>query len=563
MSNNKKKDENKDEKEDKKFSRRDLVKGLGAAYGLSLIKGRMVSQIVEGFVSSAQADTGLLPNFRYINFYTPGGIPRWYFDLPLIPNGNDQFLLNKQVITSLSIGPDALLKGVYAHTKMGNKFYLPKIWSYPIPLSNGGVGTLNELANSALFLRGVDQGIDGHEFNTTRQNTPIPGGMTYTGLFADSGENPIPAARANSNFEHRSAKNKASIDFNYRADLKVLSNSFNSFKTANPKSFGSLTLAQRTIEAAVKSIQKTQGANSPYMTAIKENRDNAIKLLNSSFDTIDADYSVIYTKYVSLISASLRMVLPGVTDIPVNAISRDPRFNILVSDFNPGVQSSETTGDIRTGFQNIMVSPLAEYLIVKNLSSSVVASLGFFSNFNIQNYYSFDGTTQTYKNLVSTPLFKTLGSDVHSTGTFPALIMFTRHYHAYATCLHELMTVLKSKNLYDKTLIQTTTEFNRIPRNDGSGSDHGFNGSATSLFTGRIKEPIVVGNILVNGSSRGTWGEGAPSSALGQQKVNLGNVVSTICSIFELPTPAPNNPSLVILDSAKIVTPVSKPLNIA
>lgn len=552
-----------------KISRRDLVKGLGATYGLSLIKGMLVNQIINGFVSSAQAATGLLPNFRYINFYTPGGIPRWYFDLPLKPNGNDNFIQNKQVITSLSLGNDGLLKGEYAHTKMGSKFYLPKLWSYSIPLSNGGVGTLNELANSALFLRGVDQAIDGHEFNTTKQNTPIPGGMSYSGLFADSGENPIPAARANSIFEHRSAKNKAIIDFNYRSDFKALSNSFNSFKTANPKSFGSLTFAQRTIEAAVKSIQKTQGANSPYMSAVKENRDNAIKLLNSSFDTIDADYTEIYTKYASLISASLQMVLPGVTDIPVNAISRDPRFNVSVPDFGPGVQSSETTGDIRTGFQNIMVSPhfahafaLAEYLIVKNLSSSVVASLGFFSNFNVQNYYSFDGTTQTYKNLVSTPLLKTLNSDVHSTGTFPALIMFARHYHAYAACLNELMKVLKTQNLYDKTLIQTTTEFNRIPRNDGSGSDHGFNGCATSFFTGRIKEPIVVGNILV-GSARGTWGEGASSSALSGQNVNLGNVASTICSIFELPSPASNNPSLVNLDNkTKTVTAVSKPSNV-
>lgn len=552
------------------FSRRDLLKGLGAVCAMSLVHERMVDQIVGSFVSSANAAPGMLSDFKYVNFTTPGGIPRWCFDLPILPNGNDPFIANQQVITSMKMGSDGNAIGEYAHTKMGD-FYLPLLWSYSIPLKNGGTAKLNELASSALFIRGIDQGLDGHEFNLLRQNSPVPGGMTYSGLFADTGETPIPAASSGVSFEHRSAKSKANIPFAYRDDLKVLSTSFNSFKTTNPKSFNRRDMAQRTIEAAVKSIQKTQGFSSPYMSAVKANHANAMELLTSDFSTIDADYSTIYEKYQDLILAALKMSLPGVTTSPIYAKAGDTRFNIFVPEFNPGIQATAKTGDIRIGFQNIQPNPafahafaLAEYLITKNLSSSVVASLGFWTNFDILNYNSFNSATQKFDRFESASNYKSLGTDVHSTGTFPALIMFARHFHSYATCLHEFMTVLKDKNIYDQTLIHTTSDFNRIPRTNGSGSDHGFNGCSTSVFTGRIKQTMVVGNILQNGTTRGTWGEAANNTSLGERKINLGNVASTICSIFDLPTPAKNDASLVTLNLAKtVIKPSDKPKNVA
>ena len=156
------------------FSRRNLLKGLGATCAMSLIHERMVDQIVGSFVGSAQAAPGMLTDFRYVNFSTSGGLPRWYFDLPIVPNGNDPYVANKQVITSMKMGSDNNPVGEYAHTKMG-KFYLPLMWSYSIPLSNGGVGKLNELASSGLFIRGIDQVVDGNTISLLRQNNPIPG----------------------------------------------------------------------------------------------------------------------------------------------------------------------------------------------------------------------------------------------------------------------------------------------------------------------------------------------------------------------------------------------------
>ena len=62
----------------------------------------------------------------------------------------------------------------------------------------------------------------------------------------------------------------------------------------------------------------------------------------------------------------------------------------------------------------------------------------------------------------TSPTYTHLGADSHETGTYPSIIMFTRHFHAYATCLHEFMTVLKAKDLYDQTLIHTSSDFNYL-----------------------------------------------------------------------------------------------------
>lgn len=551
------------------FSRRNLLKGLGATCAMSLIHERMVDQIVGSFVGSAQAAPGMLTDFRYVNFSTSGGLPRWYFDLPIVPNGNDPYVANKQVITSMKMGSDNNPVGEYAHTKMG-KFYLPLMWSYSIPLSNGGVGKLNELASSGLFIRGIDQVVDGHTISLLRQNNPIPGSSTYSGIFADSGETPIPVGRGGGGFEHRSARNKAMINFSYQSDLKVMSNAFNSFKTTDPISFNRRDMAQRTIEAAVKAIQKNQGSSSPFMSSVKSNRDNAMELLSSDFNTIDSEYQTLYKKYQSLILAAAKMPLPGVTTNPIYATSGDPRFNIYVPELAPHIGASTLTGDIRIGFENLIPHPLfahsfalAEFLITKNLSSSVVTSLGFWSNFDLLNYNLYNDTTLRADILETKSRKGSLGVDAHATGTFPALIMFTRHFHAYATCLHELMTVLKAKNLYDQTLIHTTSDFNRSPRINGGGADHGYTGCATSIFTGRVKETLVVGNIA-QGSKSGTWGVATSNDNLGGRRIILGNVASTICSIFDLPTPAKNDASLVTLGPNKtVLTPKDKPKNVA
>jgi hypothetical protein len=82
-------------------------------------------------------------------------------------------------------------------------------------------------------------------------------------------------------------------------------------------------------------------------------------------------------------------------------------------------------------------------------------------------------------------------------------------------------------------VIHVASEFSRSARVDGSGSDHAFEGAVTSVWSGAIQKPIVLGNIRQNASVStardpvyaGTWGGAAPVT-LGSTSgpLGIGNV---------------------------------------
>jgi hypothetical protein len=77
-------------------------------------------------------------------------------------------------------------------------------------------------------------------------------------------------------------------------------------------------------------------------------------------------------------------------------------------------------------------------------------------------------------------------------------------------------------DLWSETVLQITSDFGRITRADGGGSDHGFNQMITSVYSGIIKTPLVIGNIYQtynNGYGAGyagTQGVGAPIEGYNQ-----------------------------------------------
>jgi hypothetical protein len=83
-------------------------------------------------------------------------------------------------------------------------------------------------------------------------------------------------------------------------------------------------------------------------------------------------------------------------------------------------------------------------------------------------------------------------------------------------CIQELVATLTAKSLFNKTVIHIGSEFNRSPRADGSGSDHGFYGASASIISGMISQYALIGNIYANGKDSanspyaGTWGRAAP-----------------------------------------------------
>jgi hypothetical protein len=159
-------------------------------------------------------------------------------------------------------------------------------------------------------------------------------------------------------------------------------------------------------------------------------------------------------------------------------------------------------------------------------------------------------------------------NDHHFYGAIPSTIVTIKQIRAFYACLHELITRFKavsagtapngsSLNLFDRTLIQVSGDFNRSARNDMKGSDHGYNGSNYSLHSGMIDGIKLVGKIKrdrgtsSNGGDHstndylGSWGLADKLSSQDPEPLRIGRVASTIAAALEIPSPTPNDNSLV------------------
>ncbi|OQW49297.1 MAG: hypothetical protein A4S09_12340 [Proteobacteria bacterium SG_bin7] len=102
-------------------------------------------------------------------------------------------------------------------------------------------------------------------------------------------------------------------------------------------------------------------------------------------------------------------------------------------------------------------------------------------------------------------------------------------------------------------MIQLGSEFSRCPRKDGSGSDHGWVAGCTSLYSGIIKAPMVLGNAMFDGGKSplganysGTWGASAPINVDGAtQYLGIGHMTSTVAELLRVEHPMKNNGSLI------------------
>ena len=73
-----------------------------------------------------------------------------------------------------------------------------------------------------------------------------------------------------------------------------------------------------------------------------------------------------------------------------------------------------------------------------------------------------------------------------------------------------------------------------------------------------INDPIVMGNIQTwtTGDAKGTWGVGAPMSEISNREAGIGNAISTVATLLDIPTPTPNDPSFVQKVNGKAVAAI-------
>jgi hypothetical protein len=185
---------------------------------------------------------------------------------------------------------------------------------------------------------------------------------------------------------------------------------------------------------------------------------------------------------------------------------------------------------------------MMEFILENKLSQNIHGSVGELNGLNIP----FTGPTDLVK-------LDGFNNDSHNTGSLATLFYFTKYYQAVGACLLAFTQHLKKIGQFDKSIIFINSEFNRSARNDGSGSDHGWDGSNFSLLSGAIDGLKVIGSV-----KKDTYGVSHPVVELANRDMSIGNVHSSLAAILKVKSPTPNDQSFLGLKDNKVVTFIGK-----
>jgi hypothetical protein len=542
------------------------VGGIGGAYLMASPLNMMLANVLTSVFQRAWAleqGEGSFLDQKLINISMDGGPSRWVFDLPLRPNGNDAFQYNtnndqksSMIFTRLvadPTGPGGFV-GEYATTQVGD-YHLPIMWSGKIPTADGGVENMSALAQNMLFMRGI-KAIDNHSLSQTLQTNPS-GPYSTGGAIADRATAVLPALSLGA----RPGGYKSSKGIVPQAlqtdNNNTLVDAFNPFSAAMAlKSNGSTAEA---IDRALDVMRDRAGSKHKMIPYTFQDRINARKLMTTQFSNLATVYGDLRTKYRTLITRSLTeagLRLAGVDDLVI-AGSSIPQFSIQ----NGGGTTFFTGANLNSIMdQTSMIGRLAETMAVAEF---MVCGSGYGQSFTSSIHANIGGLggclfdALTTDGVLSSNQRLTLTNDAHGTGAYVQLVQFTRFFRAISACLHEFVKRLKatsvgSGNLFDRTVIALHSEFNRSARDAGGGADHGPNGSCYTLLSGKVAQPLVVGDINRNGGQngyRGTWGTGAPMTEFSGQTAVVGNAASTVALMMGFPSPTPNNASFVSVNA--------------
>jgi hypothetical protein len=145
-----------------------------------------------------------------------------------------------------------------------------------------------------------------------------------------------------------------------------------------------------------------------------------------------------------------------------------------------------------------------------------------------------------------------------------SMLCNTVWFHHVATGIYELIQSLKAANVFNDTVIQISSEFSRIPRTDQVGSDHASDTGQVTLFSGAVKQPLILGNVSI-GKSTGYTGSIGKASTIrhdgGDTILTWEHAVSTVAAVLRVPSPTGNFRPVVADQNGTIVPLVGAPEN--
>ena len=416
-----------------------------------------------------------------------------------------------------------------------------------VPDAVGGLRPLDSLLDNLLAIRGIDVPSPGHPLAQTLSFRPTGAEYSVTGLTAEAGSGfPIKAINMTCpgyEFACRKPMTPTKMALNGANTGTALLSPFMSSASAT-----FLTRRDQlkvSIDAAMVALRDYALSQHPGSVVIEGAQADAAEVMGQRAQALLSKWNVIYPKYVTIMKAALQnVVIPGLTDKPYGA-TRPSNAAELASLYKfYQTVNINTPVDLRDMFTaNTIVNGLAESFTVaelaltENLCNSICTPIGSVSGLSI------NGGSMSHV------------LDEHFTAAFSALIINSKMYVAIGACMLELVQVLKDANMFNDVVIQLGGEFNRSPENDGSSSNHGYQGGSTSIFSGMVSGATVVGNILNNAphtSAIGTWGWAAPSIA--GRKIDVADVANCLARMLGLPQILRRNEEIVALQGGYVVS---------
>lgn len=489
-------------------------------------------------------------NYLQINLY--GGPSRWAFDSLLDPY-NQGFIPNKMVGTQFK---DESAELIFKTTKM-NGLKLPSVWGENLAGRKGEESFLSLLDNS-LFIRGVEPAGIGHPQASSNTVRPDKAGHSLQGLFSDKSTAPLSSVIMGNNPATRSysSENKGPQKLSLESEnlLKELIGPF-LIEGKNPT---------KEFKQAIKLVSSSKNQN--YRSSLEK----SLELFYDNFDTFNEEYLNLVKKYKDLIHRALHIIpIDGVNTFPI--VGFDPKEIKKLKDpmdtfgrYKLDYQTMATGKDLRAMFSSVHLGKLAdqfaitEFLLKKGLTNSLMIStpqeMGHLV-YNLDNsknctINSFESGKEIKSRIYEKNL--AISMDTHDTGSIINLMSTSYFFKGMNSCLNELVKVLKEKSIFNSTLIHITSEFERIPLGNESGSDHNDFGQTSTFISGKIKKPEVFGNIYLGTKELGTIGTAAPVKEL-ERPLNQKDIAETVSTLLDFESPVRRSKSVLKEEKGVIV----------
>lgn len=603
------------------MNRRSFLKksGLTATAGLTTgVLEQFALMLTEGLFNKAIAQSAGIEPRNYVQFAFPGAPHRIVFDQWLLTNESDRtsrFLPNGQSGTAFTKDGSGNITGTEYKTFVYRNQSVPWMFNFDVATSLGGRRPLTQLLDNMAVIRGFTSGIDGHGFNETRLTYPEPSGISLAGAVSDLSSYPFSGIGVNSPNWFKSKKGLAMT--NVSSSGNMLINLRKPFDYSSLSAMTPLTKKAQyedIINNTTNSLKTLLRGTDLKNQILKTNLDNAEAIIKSATEDLTSVWNTLLTKYTTVINNSVNpnILYPsgmaGLTDLALITPSlTNPSPYRMQSLMKSTVNGAATNAvfipqagiDLRNAFTQPINSTdvqtisfmaqyfaLTEYILTRGLSKTITNRLSGtpLTNMNFSNH---SGTSVSVYQVApgatitgTEPQFTGYGvsnNDEHDSGAYYSLLSNTCLFRGYSAALLELIDVLKNttidgKNLFSETVIQTTGEFARSARFNGSGSDHGYWGQTTSIISGAFTNgPVLTGNILVNDTGpkknqtstnynyKGTWGASC-SVQFGSEKqsVSLKHVNASIANVLRIsPNPWPFNNRLFNLSGTTLsaITP--------